>query len=170
MTPPPDPLELQALAGTVVAAAKASGLTLATAESLTAGMIAATLAEVPGASAALTGGIVSYSSAVKANVLGVEPKLLEEAGSVDGEVARQMALGARRVCGSDMAVSATGVAGPDAHDGKPVGTVFLGWASASGSGFTEHHFTGDRAQIRVLSTVCALELLSFHLAPSGHTA
>lgn len=170
MTPPPEPLELQALARTVVASAKARGMTLATAESLTAGMIAATLAEVPGASAALAGGVVSYSNAVKANVLGVEAKLLAERGSVDGEVARQMAQGARRVCGADMAVSATGVAGPDVHDGKPVGTVFLGWASGSGSGFTEHHFTGDRAQIRVLSTVCALELLSSHLAPSSHTA
>ncbi|MFL4473956.1 CinA family protein [Paeniglutamicibacter sp. MACA_103] len=158
------------LAGRVIAAAKAAGTSLATAESLTAGMIAATLAEVPGASAVLQGGVVSYSSSVKANVLGVDPALLAERGSVDGEVARQMAEGARRACGADLAVSATGVAGPDAHDGKDVGTVFLGYASGSGSGFTEHRFTGDRARIRISSTVAALELLASHLAPSKHTA
>lgn len=158
------------LAGRVIAAAKAAGTSLATAESLTAGMIAATLAEVPGASAVLQGGVVSYSSSVKARVLGVDPALLAERGSVDGEVARQMAEGARRACGADLAVSATGVAGPDAHDGKDVGTVFLGFASDSGSGFTEHRFAGDRAGIRFSSTVAALELLASHLVPSKHTA
>ena len=120
MTPAPDPTVLETLARLVVAAAKARGSTVATAESLTAGMIAATLAEVPGASAALAGGVISYSSAVKANVLGVEAKLLAERGSVDGEVARQMAQGARRVCGSDLAVSATGVAGPTPTTANPL--------------------------------------------------
>jgi nicotinamide-nucleotide amidase len=157
------------LAHRVIAAAIAAGTSLATAESLTAGMIAATLAEVPGASAVLQGGVVSYSNSVKAKVLGVDPALLEERGSVDGEVARQMAEGARNACGADLAVSATGVAGPAAHDGKDVGTVYLGYASASGSGFIEHRFAGDRAQIRASSTVAALELLAAHLLPSKRT-
>lgn len=170
MRTPPDAHPGTELAGRVVAAALAAGKSLATAESLTAGMIAATLAEVPGASAVLQGGVVSYANSVKSAVLGVDEQLLKERGSVDGDVARQMAEGARRACGADLAVSATGVAGPDAHDGKDVGTVFLGYASASGSGFTEHRFAGDRAQIRVASTLAALELLSSHLMPSKHTA
>lgn len=166
MTVPLDASPGSELAGRVIAAAIASGTTLATAESLTAGMIAATLAEVPGASAVLQGGVVSYSGGVKAKVLGVDPRLLAERGSVDGDVARQMAEGARRACDADLAVSATGVAGPDAHDGQGVGTVFLGYATASGSGFVEHHFAGDRARIRLSSTLAALELLSAHLPPS----
>lgn len=147
------------LARTVIREALAAGLGIATAESLTAGLIASALAEVPGASAVLQGGIISYSNQVKANVLGVDRDLLESRGSVDGEVARQMAVGAMKCCGSEIAVSATGVAGPDAHDGKPVGTVFLGYAHAGGSGFVEHGFTGNRGQIREQSTNAALSLL-----------
>ncbi|KAA0974411.1 CinA family protein [Paeniglutamicibacter gangotriensis] len=170
MTRFPDAAQLAARAHEVVLGAKAAGLSLATAESLTAGMIAATIAEVPGASAVLTGGIISYSNAVKVSLLGVEEALLGERGSVDGEVARQMAQGARTACDADLAVSATGVAGPEAHDGQPVGTVFLGWADGSGSGFIEHHFSGDRAQVRARSTLAALDLLFSHLVPSRHTA
>ena len=155
----PEQAEGNTLAREVIAAAVAAGLSLATAESLTAGLIAATLAEVPGASAVLQGGVVSYSSEVKARVLSVDRDLLESKGSVDGEVARQMAVGARECCLSDIAVSATGVAGPDAHDGKPVGTVFLGFAHPGGSGYAEYHFQGDRARIRAAATDAALTLL-----------
>ncbi|MGL3807947.1 CinA family protein [Paeniglutamicibacter sp. R2-26] len=147
------------LAREAIADAIAAGLSLATAESLTAGMIAATLAEVPGASAVLLGGVVSYSSEVKANVLSVDRALLASAGSVDAEVARQMAVGARDCCHSDIAVSATGVAGPDAHDGKAVGTVFLGYAHPGGSGSVEYRFQGDRAGIRSAATDAAITLL-----------
>lgn len=147
------------LAREVIAGALEAGLTLATAESLTAGLIAATLAEVPGASAVLQGGVVSYSSEVKASVLSVDRDLLKSVGSVDGEVARQMAVGARACCLSDVAVSATGVAGPDSHDGKTVGTVFLGFAHPDGSGYAEYHFQGDRARIRGEATSAALTLL-----------
>ncbi|MFJ2619124.1 CinA family protein [Glutamicibacter sp. NPDC087344] len=135
-------------------------LQIATAESLTAGLIAATLAEVPGASAVLRGGVVSYSSDVKISVLGVDASLLAVSGSVDPEVARQMAVGAQRACGADVAVSATGVAGPEAHDGKSVGTVFIGWAFNNESGSREHHFVGDRAQIREQSTQAAINQLA----------
>ena len=147
------------LAAEVVQRAVAAGRQLATAESLTAGQISATLATVPGASAVLRGAVVSYSSEVKVSLLGVPRGLLESHGSVDPEVARLMATGARRACGADIAVSATGVAGPAAHDGKSVGTVFIGWASAAGSGAVEHHFVGDRDKIRARSTQAALQQL-----------
>lgn len=144
----------------VIAAAIAQGKQLATAESLTAGLIAATLAEISGASAVLRGGVISYSAQVKAELLGVDTQLLSEVGSVDGEVARQMAVGAQRACAADLAVSATGVAGPQAHDGKPVGTVFIGWAHGEDSGFVAHHFVGDRAQIRERSAQAAINQLA----------
>ncbi|WP_404290154.1 CinA family protein [Glutamicibacter arilaitensis] len=144
----------------VIAQAISQGKQLATAESLTAGMIAATLAEVSGASAVLRGGVISYSSQVKAELLGVDSQLLAEVGSVDGEVARQMAVGAQRACAAELTVSATGVAGPQAHDGKPVGTVFIGWAHGNESGFVAHHFVGDRAQIRERSTTAAINQLA----------
>lgn len=144
----------------VIAAAIEQDVQLATAESLTAGMIAARLAEVPGASAVLRGGVVSYSSDVKRELLGVDAQLLEAQGSVDPEVARQMAVGALQACGADLAVSATGVAGPDAHDGKAVGTVYIGWAKGEESGSKVHHFVGDRAQIREQSAAAALQQLA----------
>lgn len=144
----------------VIAEAKERGLQIATAESLTAGLIAATLAQVPGASAVLRGGVVSYSSEVKASLLGVDPELLARCGSVDSEVARQMAVGAQNSCGADAAVSATGVAGPAPHDGKSVGTVFIGWAIGELSGAEEHHFVGDRSQIREQSTNAAISQLA----------
>lgn len=124
------------------------GITVATAESLTAGLVAARLADVPGASATLRGGVVSYHNEVKQQVLGVSSALLAERGSVDADVAREMAAGARRACGADVAVSTTGVAGPEAHDGKPVGTVFIGIADARGARAFAHHFVGGREQIR----------------------
>ena len=92
-------------------------------------------------------------------MLGVDARLLDSAGSVDPEVARQMALGARRACGADLAVSTTGVAGPAAHDGKPVGTVFIGWAGPDGSGARELRLDGDRMRIRAASREAALGLL-----------
>lgn len=134
-------------------------ITVATAESLTAGLVAATIADVPGASAVLRGGVVSYDNTVKAGLLGVSAKLLAERGSVDAQVAEEMATGARVNCGADFGVSTTGVAGPDAHDGKSVGTVFIGWADATGAGSVEKHFVGDRASIRVQSRDAALAVL-----------
>lgn len=135
------------------------GVSVATAESLTAGWIAAALADIPGASTVLRGGVISYHNQVKQEVLGVEASLLQTRGSVDPEVARQMAEGARRVCTSDVAVSSTGVAGPEAHDGKDVGTVFIGYASAAGSGSVEFRFAGGRQAIRGQARDAALERL-----------
>lgn len=112
---------LHLLAGQAVRQALESGRTVATAESLTAGMVSAVLADTPGASGMLQGGVIAYQNSVKESVLHVPADLLASAGSVDPDVARAMAAGARTVLGADVGISTTGVAGPDAHDGKPVG-------------------------------------------------
>lgn len=135
------------------------GVTVATAESLTAGMVSAALATVPGASAVLRGGIVAYHRGVKKSVLGVEPELLAQVGTVDPEVARQMAVGAAALCGSDVGVATTGVAGPEPHEGKEVGVVFVAAVSPSHSVIREFRFPGDRAAIRRAATEAALRAL-----------
>lgn len=151
--------ELERAAAEVIAAAVASRRTLATAESLTGGMVGQTLCTVPGASAVFQGGVISYASSVKEQVLGVDGELLNERGSVDPQVAEQMAAGAARVCDAQVAVSTTGVAGPQPHDGKPVGCVYLGVFSPRGVRQIERHYTGDRAAIRAQATWDALKLL-----------
>lgn len=150
---------MTARAQDVVAAFVARGVTVATAESLTAGLVAATIADVPGASGMLRGGVVSYASEVKARLLDVSPQLLAEVGSVDAEVARQMAKGARTACGADYGVSTTGVAGPDPLDGKPVGTVFVAVAGPDGTEVRECRFSGSREEIRGAARDAALEML-----------
>lgn len=103
-------------------------LTLSVAESLTAGALASKIAEVPGASVMLLGGVIAYSNQVKNGVLSVSEALLEERGAVDPDVAASMAVGVATSCGSDIGISTTGVAGPEPHEGKDVGTVYLGLA------------------------------------------
>ncbi|WAH98023.1 CinA family protein [Arthrobacter sp. MMS18-M83] len=147
------------VAAAAVALAIERGLTVATAESLTAGLVAATLADTPGASGMLQGGVVAYQNSVKAAVLGVSPELLSAVGSVDAAVAVAMADGARRACGADVGVSTTGVAGPLPHDGKPVGTVFIAVATSSGTTAHAYSFHGDRPAIRAQANVAALERL-----------
>jgi nicotinamide-nucleotide amidase len=144
-------------ASDVVALGTRLGLTVATAESLTAGMVAAALADVPGASSVLQGGVVAYQVEVKRNLLHVDGELLEAVGAVDPRVAAAMAEGARRVLNADIGIATTGVAGPAAHQGKPVGTVF---ATASGTATFEHHFSGGRDGIRAATRDAVLaELL-----------
>ena len=150
---------LHALASEAVRRAIASGQTVATAESLTAGMVSALLADTPCASGMLQGGVVAYQNTVKQAVLHVSGELLARAGSVDAEVAAAMAAGAREALGADIGVATTGVAGPDAHDGKPVGTVFIGIATAAGSGAHGYSFQGSRADIRGQACGAALERL-----------
>lgn len=135
-------------------------VTVGTAESLTGGALAAAVVDVPGASACFEGAVVSYSNRVKTEVLGVPARLLAERGSVDPDVAAAMAEGARRRLGTDWAVSTTGVAGPEPHDGKPVGTVFLGVAGPSGTTVHELAATGDRTQVRAAAVRAALERLT----------
>ena len=143
----------------VVSAARERGLRIAVAESLTGGLVAGALCGVPGASAVFTGAVVCYTHEVKSSVLGVDRGLLAIRGAVDAEVARQMAVGALRVCEADLAVSTTGAAGPEPHDGQPVGTVFFGLAGAGGERTVQGAYQGDRAVIREASVRGALELL-----------
>jgi nicotinamide-nucleotide amidase len=159
---------LHRLAEQAVARAIERGLTVATAESLTAGMVAAVLADTPGASGMLQGGVVAYANSVKASILGVSRELLDAAGSVDGQVAAAMAAGARTACGTDVAVATTGVAGPEAHDGKDVGTVFIGLATAEGATSFAYHFDGSRQEIRALACGAALERLLEALSPASY--
>ena len=150
---------LHRLAGQAVQQALESGQTVATAESLTAGMVSAVLADTPGASGMLQGGVVAYQNSVKDAVLHVPADLLARAGSVDPDVARAMAAGARTVLGADVGISTTGVAGPDAHDGKPVGRVYIGIATVAGTAAFEYSFTGSRPDIRAGACAAALERL-----------
>lgn len=137
----------------LIAELTARGETVAVAESLTGGLVVATLVDVPGASAVVRGGIVAYATPVKHELLGVSADLLETNGAVDPEVARQMATGVRTALSIDGApatwgISTTGVAGPDPQDGKAVGTVFVGIANADGASAHELHLDGDRDAIR----------------------
>ncbi|MDK7749849.1 CinA family protein [Brevibacterium sp. UMB10442] len=143
----------------VVHAYTQCGLTVATCESLTAGLVGGTLATVPGASKVLRGGLVTYATELKSALAGVDAELLEKVGAVDAEVARQMARGARRACAADVAVACTGVAGPDMQDGKPVGTVFVAVATRDGEDVREHAFEGDRASIRQKTVEACCEAL-----------
>ena len=147
----------------IIANAAAAGKRIAAAESLTAGMVAAELGTVAGASAVLQGGVVAYQNSVKEQVLGVDGALLASAGSVDARVAEEMAAGVRTLLNADFGVSTTGVAGPDPHDGKAVGTVFIGLAGPGGATSYEFHFDGDRASIRSQACAAALELLAGQL-------
>ena len=101
---------------------------VATAESLTAGLLAATLAGVPGASEVLRGGLVTYTEHTKVVLAGVAPQILDEVGPVAGPTARALAVGARQRCEATWGVGLTGVAGPEPHGGHEVGTVFMGLA------------------------------------------
>lgn len=163
-------------ASELVAALQKTGQTLACCESLTAGQAAATIAEVPGASAVFRGGLVTYATDLKHTLAGVDTAVLAKHGPVAAETAVQMAAGARKVCGADWALALTGVAGPDTQDGHPVGEVFLGIVGPDGfsrdlrvlpEGLTHFALTplekhpirvlnGDRAAIRTRSVEFAL--------------
>ena len=133
--------------------------TFATAESLTGGSVCAALVDVPGASAVVRGGVVSYHRDVKVALLGVDPERLATHGAVDRQVAAQMAAGARAATGADLAVATTGVAGPEPHDGQPVGTVWIGIAGPAGTRAVLHRFAGDRDAVRAAAREAALAAL-----------
>ncbi len=156
-----DDPELLARAEALVAAYAKAGRTLATAESCTGGLVAALLTAVPGSSAAVERGYVTYSNAAKAEAIGVDPSLIETHGAVSEPVARAMAEGARAASRADMAVAITGIAGPGGGSAeKPVGLVHL---AVSGPGGTTHlaRRYGDlgRAGIRRAAVADALGLL-----------
>ncbi len=142
-------------------ALKRRGATLATAESCTGGLLAKRLTDVPGASAAFRGGVVSYTNGVKAGVLNVPQALLDEHGAVSEPAARAMAEGARAVLGADYALSVTGVAGPDADDrGNPVGLVYIALAAPDGTECRTCRFgRRTREHIRQQAANTAFDLL-----------
>ncbi|WP_135470670.1 CinA family protein [Crenalkalicoccus roseus] len=151
----------------LLAALEARGLTLATAESCTGGLIAAALTAIPGSSAVVMCGWVSYSNEAKRAMLGVPPAVLEEAGAVSEACARAMAEGALARAGVDLALSCTGIAGPGgATPGKPVGLVFIGAARRGGeTQVLRRVFPGDRAAVRAATVAEALALAAGLLAP-----
>ncbi len=134
------------------------------AESLTGGLIAATLVENSGASAVLQESYVTYSPSSKQHLLGVRRETVERLGVVSAQCAREMAEGARRLSGADWGVSATGLAGPDGGTAqKPVGTVFIGVSGPKGVKAWEQHFSGNRMEIRCRAAQAALEALKWAL-------
>jgi nicotinamide-nucleotide amidase len=137
--------------------------TLAVAESLTGGLLAATIVEIPGVSSVFRGGLVVYATELKHTLAGVPAQLLDERGPVDPDVALALAEGARQRCGSDWGLATTGVAGPEPQDGKPVGMVFVAAAGPGGQSVRELRLSGSRADIRIASVTSALSLLADEL-------
>lgn len=147
-------------AATLIARLAERGCTLATCESLTGGMLGATLTAVPGASTVYRGGLITYASDLKATLAEVDSSWMAQHGVVNEHTAAQMADGARRRCGAQWGIATTGVAGPTMQDGQPVGTVWIGVAGPGTEAFAQHYlFDGDRAAIRRDTVDAALALL-----------
>ena len=150
-----------ATAERLVGLLKARGLTCATAESCTGGGVGFAITSVAGASEVFAGGVISYSNEVKREVLGVSAATLAAVGAVSGEVAAQMADGARRLLKTDLAVSLTGIAGPDGGTAeKPVGLVWFGLSTPTDTHTERMVFTGDRAAVRAQAIDHALDMLA----------
>lgn len=151
------------LARDIVERASARGVTVSTAESLTAGMIASTIADIPGASAVLRGGAVTYCDEIKHRVLGVEQETLDRFSAVSHQTAREMAAGSLDLYQSDIAVSATGYAGPGGGtEQDPAGTFYIGWAYRAADGVApvvesaRCYYEGDRSCVRAHAVAEAL--------------
>ncbi len=160
----------------LLATLTARRVTVATAESLTGGLLAALLTEVPGSSAVVRGGLIVYATDLKHRLAGVDEALLARHGAVDPEVARQLATGARLSCGADVGIGLTGVAGPDPQDGNPVGTWYCALAGPGGyrderAALPGEHgrggpagagadTTGERSRIRASAVRSALQMLA----------
>lgn len=164
---PPDALPTPAA---LVATLHTRGQTLAVAESLTGGALAAAIVDVPGASAVLRGAVVAYATDLKHALLGVDADLLAAEGAVHPEVARQMANGVRDRLGATWGLATTGVAGPDPQDGVPPGTVYVAVAGPDRSRVERLLLPGGRGEIRAASVRRALLLLGVVLAPVQPTA
>ncbi|MEV6399344.1 nicotinamide-nucleotide amidohydrolase family protein [Streptomyces sp. NPDC051907] len=146
------------------------GETLAVAESLTGGLVAAELTSVPGASRTFLGSVTAYATTLKRDLLKVDGTLLAERGAVDPEVAQQMAAGVRGMLGAAWGISTTGVAGPEPQDGQPVGTVFVAVAGPLGQRKAAAlRLNGSRAEIRRESVRRVLDLLSGELHENART-
>lgn len=158
----------QELVEILAAALKSGGLMLTTAESCTGGLIAAACTDLSGSSVWFERGFVTYSNAAKTELLGVPAALIDEHGAVSEPVARAMAAGALQHSRAQLSVAVTGVAGPTGGSAdKPVGTVWLAWATPAGVVAECRHFPGDRAVVRQATVVKALAGLLERLPPVG---
>jgi len=165
----------QTLAATLLDELRTAGLTIATAESCTGGLIGAMLTDIPGSSDVYNGGWVTYTNAMKISQLGVPGELIQMHGAVSGQTVCAMAAGALERGGADIALSVSGVAGPGGGTpDKPVGTVWLGIASRKAE-VVPHvravmaRFPGDRASVRTLAAMCALQMARLHLSGASYT-
>ncbi len=135
------------------------GMTIATAESCTGGLLGKLITDVPGSSAVYPGGVISYCSRIKHEILDVDQNDLDTLGPVSEPVARQMAEGVRRVIGADLGIGITGIAGPNSDDtGRPVGLVYVSVSNGETTLVRECHFDGDRGAVRAQAAEAAAEL------------
>jgi len=140
--------------------------TVATCESLTGGLLCGELTSVPGSSAVVRGGLVTYATDLKTSLAAVSADVVAEYGVVSREVAEAMARGTREVCTATWGIGTTGVAGPDPLDGHPAGTVCIAVAGPDCTLSVEEHFPGDRAEVRRRTVAAALDLLAETMAPA----
>jgi PncC family amidohydrolase len=143
-----------------IAALQGAVLTVAVAESLTGGLLCGSLTEVPGASSVVSGGVITYSTQSKHDVLGVSMETLNQHGAVSEQTAREMAIAVQHMFSSRVGIATTGVAGPDRQEQKDVGTVFIGIAVDNQSHVVQLNGVGDREQIRAQTVARALALLA----------
>lgn len=155
--------DAQTLPAVLLEQLKQQNATLAVAESLTGGFLAASLTDIPGASAVLRGGVVAYSNEMKQRLLNVPAEVLSKHTAVSAETALAMATGIREVADTDYAIAVTGEAGPTSQSGAPVGTVFVGIADRQNVFAEALQVTGDRDRIRKRSTLSAINILRRHL-------
>ncbi|WNP36704.1 nicotinamide-nucleotide amidase [Enterobacter kobei] len=153
--------ELMHLSERIGQALNARGATVTTAESCTGGWVAKVITDIAGSSAWFERGFVTYSNEAKSQMIGVKPATLEQHGAVSEPVVVEMAIGAIKAARADYAISISGIAGPDGGTAsKPVGTVWFGFASATGEGITRCEcFSGDRENVRRQATAYALQTL-----------
>lgn len=145
------------------------GETVATAESLTGGLVAAVLTAIPGSSAVVRGGLVVYATDLKTTLADVDAALLHSGGAVQPEVAARLADGARTRCAATWGIGLTGVAGPDPQDGVPPGEVHIAVVSAGQRIVRQVDLPGGRAEIRAGAVRAALEILAGALRCAGTT-
>lgn len=148
------------LAVTVLELLGHGSATLATCESLTGGLLGATLTSVPGASTVYRGGLITYATDLKHTLARVDPGELARDGAVASSTALAMAAGARETCGADWGVAVTGVAGPDPQEDHPAGTVFVAVADRVGAAVEQYRFGGDRHAVRTRTVEAALRQLA----------
>ncbi|MBQ4579213.1 MAG: nicotinamide-nucleotide amidohydrolase family protein [Clostridia bacterium] len=155
---------MPSIAKTAIRLLTECGMTVSTCESLTGGLICATLVDVPGASKVVRGGLITYQTDTKTLLAGVDAGLIGQWGVVSAEVAQAMAEGARARLGTDIAISATGMASPGGADEPPAGTVYVGVSSAKGVRAVGLTLSGDRQSIRRQTVEAAIAAITEEIA------